>query len=154
MRPRLIHANATVDWPHWLAYDLTPLPGAERFAAGTPNVPGLIGLGQSLALLEELGVANIDAHTTALSRYAIGRLTALGLDVITPVDALGPIVTFRSPIDAAATDQLVQRLAAQGVVVVKHLDAAGAAYIRLSFHCYNVMAEIDRFIETFSESAH
>ncbi len=154
MRPRLIHANATVDWPHWLAYDLTPLPGAERFAAGTPNVPGLIGLGQSLALLEELGVANIDAHTTALSRYAIARLTALGLDVITPVDALGPIVTFRSPIDAAATDQLVQRLAAQGVVVVKHLDAAGAAYIRLSFHCYNVMAEIDRFIETFSESAH
>ena len=50
-------------------------------------------------------------------------------------------------------EQLVQRLAAQGVVVVKHLDAAGAAYIRLSFHCYNVTAEIDRFIETFSESA-
>ena len=114
----------------------------------------MIGLGPSLALLEELGVAHIDAHTTALSRYAIARLTALGLDVITPVDALGPIVTFRSPIDAAATDQLVQRLATQGVVVVKHLDAAGAAYIRLSFHCYNVMAEIDRFIETFSESAH
>ncbi len=152
MRPRLIHANATVDYLHWLAYDLTPLPGAERLAAGTPNVPGLIGLGQSLALLEELGVANIDAHTTALSRYAIARLTALGLDVITPIDALGPIVTFRSPVDATATEQLVQRLAAQGVVVVKHLDAAGAAYIRLSFHCYNVTAEIDRFIETFSES--
>ena len=72
----------------------------------------------------------------------------------THLDVYKRQVTFRSPIDAAATDQLVQRLATQGVVVVKHLDAAGAAYIRLSFHCYNVMAEIDRFIETFSESAH
>ena len=149
MRPRLIHANATVNWMHWLAYDLTPLPGADRFAAGTPNVPGLIGLGPSVALLEELGVGNIDAHTTALSRYAIEQLTALGLDVITPTDALGPIVTFRSPVDAAATGQIVQRLAEQAVVVVMHLDAAGAAYIRLSFHCYNIPAEVDRFIEVY-----
>jgi len=154
MRPRLIHANATVNWMHWLDYDLTPLPGAERFAAGTPNVPGLIGLGPSVALLEELGVAHIDAHTTALSRYAIEQLSTLGLDVITPIDALGPIVTFRTPVDAAATEQVVQRLAEQGVVVVKHLDAAGAAYIRLSFHAYNVPAEIDHFIEVYQSVAY
>ena len=149
MRPRLIHSNATANWLHWLAYDLTPLPGAERFASGTPNVPGMIGLGASLALLEELGVAHIDAHTTALSRYASEQLTAAGLEVITPRDALGPIVTFRSPLDAAATEQIVQELASQRIVVVKHLDAAGAAYIRLSFHCYNVTAEVDRFIEVY-----
>ena len=149
MRPRLIHSNATVNWLHWLAYDLTPLPGAERFMRGTPIVPGMIGLGPSLALLEELGVANIDAHTTALSRYAIEQLTALGLEVITPHDALGPIVTFRSPVDAAATEQVVQQLAAERVVVVKHLDAAGAATIRLSFHAYNVPQEVDRFIEAY-----
>ena len=149
MRPRLIHSNATANWLHWLAYDLTPLPGAERFASGTPNVPGMIGLGASLALLEELGVAHIDAHTTALSRYAIEQLTAAGLEVITPRDALGPIVTFRSPLDAAATEQIVQQLAAERVVVVKHLDAAGAAFIRLSFHCYNTLAEVDRFVEVY-----
>ena len=123
MRPRLIHSNATVNWLHWLAYDLTPLPGAERFMSGTPNVAGMIGLGPSLALLEELGVAHIDAHTMTLSRYAIEQLTALGLEVITPGDALGPIVTFRSPVEAAATEQVVQQLAAERVIVVKHLDA-------------------------------
>ena len=153
MRPRLIHSNATVNWLHWLAYDLTPLPGAERFMSGTPNVAGMIGLGPSLALLEELGVAHIDAHTTALSRYAIEQLTALGLEVITPLDALGPIVTFRSPVDAAATEQVVQQLAAERVVVVKHLDAAGAAYIRLSFHGYNVPEEVDRFIAVYKVAA-
>ena len=153
MRPRLIHSNATVNWLHWLAYDLTPLPGAERFMSGTPNVAGMIGLGPSLALLEELGVAHIDAHTMTLSRYAIEQLTALGLEVITPGDALGPIVTFRSPVDAAATEQVVQQLAAERVVVVKHLDAAGAAYIRLSFHGYNVPEEVDRFIAVYKVAA-
>jgi len=149
MRPRLIHSNATVDYLHWLAYDLTPAPGAARFLAGTPNIAGIIGLGPSLALLEELGVASIDAHTSALSRYAIEQLSAAGLRVVTPPDALGPIVTFRSPVDAAATEAIVQRLAAERVVVVKHLDAGGAATIRLSTHCYNVREEIDRFIETY-----
>lgn len=149
MRPRLIHSNATVDYLHWLAYDLTPAPGAARFLAGTPNIAGIIGLGPSLALLRELGVAHIDAHTSALSRYAIEQLSAAGLRVITPPDALGPIVTFRSPVDAAATEAIVQRLAAERVVVVKHLDAAGAAYLRLSTHCYNVREEIDCFVETY-----
>ena len=153
MRPRLIHSNATVNWLHWLAYDLTPLPGAERFMSGTPNVAGMIGLGPSLALLEELGVAHIDAHTMTLSRYAIEQLTALGLEVITPGDALGPIVTFRSPVEAAATEQVVQQLAAERVIVVKHLDAAGAAYIRLSFHGYNVPEEVDRFIAVYKVAA-
>ena len=153
MRPRLIHSNATVNWLHWLAYDLTPLPGAERFMSGTPNVAGMIGLGPSLALLEELGVAHIDAHTMTLSRYAIEQLTALGLEVITPGDALGPIVTFRSPVEAAATEQVVQQLAAERVIVVKHLDAAGVAYIRLSFHGYNVPEEVDRFIAVYKVAA-
>ena len=153
MRPRLIHSNATVNWLHWLAYDLTPLPGAERFMSGTPNVAGMIGLGPSLALLEELGVAHIDAHTMTLSRYAIEQLTALGLEVITPGDALGPIVTFRSPVEAAATEQVVQQLAAERVIVVKHLDAAGVAYIRLSFRGYNVPEEVDRFIAVYKVAA-
>jgi len=50
---------------------------------------------------------------------------------------------------AAATEAIVQRLAAERVVVVKHLDAAGAAYLRLSTHCYNVREEIDCFVETY-----
>ncbi len=149
MRPRLIHSNATADYLHWLAYDLTPLPGAARFQSGTPNLAGIIGLRPSLALLQELGVAQIDAHTTDLSRYACERLSAIGLHVITPPDAPGPIVTFRSPDDSAATDALAQQLAEERIVVVKHLDAAGAPAIRLSFHAYNVPEEIDRFIEAY-----
>jgi len=149
LHPRAIGSNATVNYMHWLAYDLTLQPGAARFWAGTPNVPGLFAVLSSLELLRELDVAAIDAHTSELSRRAAGLLTQHGQAVITPPGAIGPIVTFRSPLSSKETDKLVMALAEQNVVVAKHLDAAGAPYIRLSFHCYNTPEEIDRFIEVF-----
>jgi selenocysteine lyase/cysteine desulfurase len=149
MRPRSVCANATADYLHWLAYDLTPLPGAARFNNGTPNVPGILAIAPSLALITELGVDNIDQHTSALTRYAGEMLAREGHEVITPLDAVGPIVTMRSPYSNETTDRLVSYLTDKHVAVAKHLDAAGAPYIRLSFHCYNTEGEIDRFIEEF-----
>jgi selenocysteine lyase/cysteine desulfurase len=102
-----------------------------------------------LALISELGVEIIDQHTTSLTRYAGERMAREDCRVITPMDAAGPIVTIRSPLDNEATDRLVHHLAERRVSVVKHLDAAGAPYIRLSFHCYNTTEEIDRFVEEY-----
>lgn len=150
LRPRQIHSNATVDFLHWLAYDLTFRPGADRFSSGTPNLPGLFATHASLGLLAELGVTNIDRHTTALADAAIEMLTKMGYDIVTPVSAHGPIVTFKSGLSAEATDDLVTRLREHKVSIVKHLDAAGAAYLRLSFHCYNTLAELDQFGAIFS----
>jgi selenocysteine lyase/cysteine desulfurase len=147
MRPRSIGAGATIDYMHWLAYDLTPLPGAARFINGTPNVPGILAIAPSLALIAELGVDEIDRRATALTRYAGEKLMGEGYEVITPLDAAGPIVTIRSPYSNEATDRLVGYLAERRVSVMKHLDAAGAPYVRLSFHCYNIAEEIDRLIE-------
>lgn len=147
MQPRLIHGNSTIDYMHWLAYDLSPQPGAARLASGTPNVPGVLSIGASLTLLNELGPANIDAHTTALTHYAIDALTGEGYEVITPADAAGPITTFHSPFDSETTDRLVQYLADRQVVVCKHLDAGSKAYVRASVHGYNTTADIDRLVE-------
>lgn len=146
MRPRLIHSNATADYLHWLAYDLTPLPGAARFMSGTPNAPGILGIISSLELIAELGIANIDAHTTALTRHGGELLIAAGYKVITSLDAAGPILTFRSPFDIPTSDRFIQEMAARRIIMGKHLDAEGAPYIRLSFHAYNTAEEIDRFM--------
>lgn len=147
MRPRAIHGNSTVDYIHWLAYDLRPQPGAARFSSGTPNVAGMLSIAPSLALIRELGPDNIDAHTTALTQYAGDALTREGYEVITPIDAAGPIMTFRSGYDSETTDRLLQYLDQNRIVVCKHLDAGVDAYIRMSFHCYNVTDEIDRFMK-------
>ncbi len=145
MQPRAIGSNATVDYLHWLKYDLTPALAAQRFMTGTPNIPGIIAMVESLGLIRELGVENIDAHTRALSDRATAVLTNLGYRVISPQPAHGPIVTFAVDMSGAAADALVAALADRGVILVKHLDKEGHTYLRLSFHCYNTMAEIERF---------
>ncbi len=110
-------------------------------------MPGMLSIAPSLALINELGPDNIDAHTTNLTRYAGGILTDEGYEVITPMDAAGPIVTFRSRHDSETTDRLVEFLARRQIVICKHLDAGGDAFIRMSSHCYNNREDIDRFVE-------
>jgi cysteine desulfurase / selenocysteine lyase len=152
LTPRPIGPNATRDYIHWLGYDLTPLPGAQRFGSGTPNVPGLFALEASLSLLEELGVANIDRHTTMLSAAAIAMLERLGYEVITP-PGHGPIVTFCPQLDDAATDRAIAELAERAIFISKRWDATRTPYLRLSFHAYNTFAELQRFEDVWRDIA-
>lgn len=150
MRPTLVGPNATEDWIHWLKYDLAPLAKAARFNMGTPNVSGIIGLNESLELLLELGVANIDSYVTALVRHARERLLTLGYAVLTPTTHAA-ILTFRAAPDDAATDAIVKALAERQIVVVKHWDAQDNAYIRASFHCYNNWDDVERLLAALEE---
>ncbi len=149
MHPRSIGPNATRNYQHWLDYDITPRPGAARFTAGTLNIVGIFGLLESMGLLQELGLENIDRHTTQLADTAIEKLTAMGYELATPRRSHGPIVTFKTGLGEEATDDLVANLRQHNISVVKHLDEAGVPYIRLSFHCYNTQAEVAKFMEIF-----
>ncbi len=144
--PRIIGGNATVDFLHWLDYDMTRLPAAGRFNLGTPNVAGIFGIAESLALLAEIGVANIDAHTSQLAGLLHDQLTEAGFDVVTPRDHIGPIVTFASQRDSEETDAIVAALAERKVMVGKHFDKTTDAFIRASFHCYNSAEEVEQFM--------
>jgi cysteine desulfurase / selenocysteine lyase len=152
LQPRPLGPNATRDYMHWLGYDLTPLPGAQRFGSGTPNVPGLFALEASLSLLEELGVANIDRHTTTLAAAAIAMLERLGYEVITP-PGHGPIVTFCPQLDDEGADRAVAALAERAIFISKRWDAARTPYLRLSFHAYNAFEELQRFEDAWREIA-
>lgn len=150
MRPTFVGPNATEDWIHWLKYDLTPLKGAARFTMGTPNVSGIVGLNESLALLLELGSLNIDAYVTALVRQTRHQLLERGYTVLTPPDHAG-ILTFRAAPDDASTDALVKALAERHIVVVKHWDAHDVPYVRASFHCYNTWEDSERLLTALEE---
>ena len=150
MSPVFVSDNSTVDWMHWLKYDLTPLPGAGRFGTGTFNAIGVAGLLESVKLLQGLGIPAIDTYTTALISDAKKKLEADGYEVVTPADH-GPIVTFRAAPDDAGTTQIINALQKQHVHVVKHWDAPKTAHIRASVHCYNTVEDIDRLIEALRE---
>ncbi len=150
MRPALVSANSVDDWQHWLQYKLTPRAGAARFLMGTPNVSGIAGLTESVALLRGLGIPAIDSYVTALADYAIERLRAAGYDVITPA-AHGPIVTFRAAETEDQTKALAEALAARRIFIAMHLDPKNVAHVRASLHCYNTTQDIDRFLEALAE---
>jgi selenocysteine lyase/cysteine desulfurase len=147
MQPRFIGGNATQDFLHWLNYDRTLRPSAQRFQAGTSNITGMYAVLASVRLLKELGIAHIDAHTQRLTAVAIQTLTDLNYHVITPGSDNGPITTFRTDLTVEETDKLVGYLHQHNITVVKHLDREGNAHIRASFHCYNTEEEIGRFAQ-------
>ncbi len=151
LRPRLIGPNACRDYEQWLDYDLTPRPGAARFAMGTPNVVGRAALDASLDLLLELGVENVDRHVTAVAAEAIAMLERLGYEVISrPGD--GPIVTFNPGLSEDEADTLVEALRQQRVTVSRRSDAAGVPHVRLSLHAYNTSAELARFEQLWCDA--
>lgn len=150
MRPTFVGPNATEDWIHWLKYDLTPLKGAARFNMGTPNLSGIIGLNESLSLLLELGVPNIDAYVTALVSQTRQQLLERGYSVLTPPEHAG-ILTFRAAPDEAGTDALIKALGERHIVVVKHWDSQDVPYVRASFHCYNIWEDSERLLTALEE---
>lgn len=147
MHPRFIGANATQDYLWWLNYDLTPLDGAARFSNGTVNTVGMFGLMESVTLLNELGMENIDHYTTGLAAEAIELLASSGYELATIREEHGPIVTFKSKFDDPQTDEMLKWLTEQNVSLVKHWDKNRVPHLRLSFHCYNTREEIHQFIE-------
>ncbi len=164
LRPAEIGPLSVEDWQHWLKYDLTPRPGALRFAMGTTNLPGMIALIESVRFLKGIGLTHIDAWTRHLSQIAIAELQARGYPVITPTDPahLGPIVTFRvgNSADPAAAEAhargLLAHLAAQGVRVTRHWDAKRIPHLRISTHCYNTEDEVRRvcaLVEDYDEQS-
>ncbi|MBI5929282.1 MAG: aminotransferase class V-fold PLP-dependent enzyme [Chloroflexi bacterium] len=154
MHPALVAANSVEGWEHWLKYDMTLRQGALRFMTGTFNVPGIFAVVSSLALINELGVTNIDTHTTALASHFMDELDKRGHEIVTPrnPDLHGPIVTFRAAETSEATDQIVKYLAEHDIPTVKHLDAQGQAFLRLSLHCYNNKQDSERFFDIFSSA--
>ncbi len=155
MHPSFVGANNVEGWEHWLNYDMTPRKGALRFMTGTFNVPGIFTVVGSLSLINELGIHNIDAYTTQLAGHFMDELDARGYEILTPRDPShhGPIVTFKAAETSDQTDLIVKYLAENEIPTVKHLDAAGHPFLRLSLHCYNNQQDSARFFEIFSSAA-
>jgi cysteine desulfurase / selenocysteine lyase len=153
-KPTFVTSNNTVDYIWWLHYDLSFLPGAARFNTGTPNLHGTVSLLHSLLLLQELGLANVDSYTNALSDYLMDRLRRAGYPesaFVTPSENHSAIVTFKVAETDEATTKIISELEKRRIHVVKHWDNQKQAFLRVSFHCYNVVSEIDTFVNALAQ---
>jgi selenocysteine lyase/cysteine desulfurase len=120
-----------------------PASSARRFEAGSPNTLGAHALEASLSLLEEVGMARVEALIRERARHLLDRIAREPrLTAVTP-DAddrhLG-IVTFR--VRGADPEQLLRALRNNGIY-----PAARAGGLRFSPHFYTEPHALDSAVD-------
>ena len=110
---------------------------ARRFDA-SPIWLAFAGAVPSLALIEEIGIAQIGAHDLALAERFRAGLTALGYE---PVGGDSAIVAV------PGLGHVADRLEEADVKV-----AARAGGLRASFHLYNTISDVDRTLDVLASA--
>ncbi|WMW24247.1 cysteine desulfurase [Methanolobus sediminis] len=133
-------------------------PSPSKFEAGTPNIPGVIGLGRAVEYVAELGIDSIQKHESELAREAASRLNDIeGVDVYGPEKRAG-VVPF-NVIGMNAHDVAMILDQTKGICVrsgyhcampgVSNLGVNGT--VRASFGLYNTEDELESLVKTVSD---
>lgn len=133
------------DWE----FDMT----ARKFEiGGTSNYPGAIALGESLGLVNEIGIENIEAYVRELSAYCMDELEKIGATLITHRDAgrRAGIVIARLYEDLALDRHILRQLHARRIFIAQRFtDYVGG--FRISCQYFNNHADIDALIAAMVE---
>src|SRR5262249_5682820 len=121
-----------------IKFDLKP--NAGRYEGGTLNFAGFAAWGASLALLEEIGPAAVEARVKSLSDHLCARARSAGIEVFSSREAneWSGIVSLVVP-DSAG---LAKKYRAAGIV-----GAARGGRLRACPHVYNTEDELNRLME-------
>jgi cysteine desulfurase/selenocysteine lyase len=130
------------------------LPPPARFEPGTPNIPGIIGLGPAIDLVSALGVRTIHAHEKKLgSRMYDGLVKIPGVHVYSP-NGTG-VVSFN--VAGHNPNEFARKLDDYRKICVRSgmhcAEPLASSYhcegtIRASVGCYTTNEEIDALVES------
>ena len=158
----------------WVSWKQAP----ETYEAGSPNYPGVVGLGKAIEILREVGFDAISAHEQVLIRRLIDGLKQFDNVIIYGdsediSDRVG-VVTFNF---SDANSQIVAtRLANRGAAIrrgafcahpyvwrlmgipdeelsgfINCVDGKTPGMIRVSFGIYNTEEEVDEFLRLLAD---
>ena len=118
---------------------LTLQPDAMRFTRGNPSHVSIYVLNNALAYLSRFDMRLVRQHVQGLTVRLLDELAALQIAVLTPGDPArhGASVCIASP----RAQLIVDDLQAQGVYAWN-----GHGRVRISFHGYNSMDDVDRVL--------
>lgn len=133
----------------------------NKFEAGTPDIAGIIGLGEAVDYLENLGMDNIREHEKELIGYALEKFKELGeLVTVYGVDnpeERGGALAFN--VKGVHAHDVAQILNSFGICVRSGQHCAAPlvtsfgvpAMVRVTFYIYNTKKEIDYLVEKIKE---
>ena len=125
-----------------------------KFEAGTPDFIGIIGLGEALKYVEDLGLREIAAYEHGLLEYAMGRMREVpGMRICGEAAMKSSVISFAlGDIHHSDTGILLDK---QGIAVrtgqlcaeptMRHYGVTGM--VRASLAMYNTREEIDLLCE-------
>jgi len=128
------------------------LDSAQRWeTGGTANYPGAIGLAESVALINEIGIDNVADHVLCLTDYLIDLLHRQDIEIVTPRDRRyrSGIVTFTL---ASAEDNIALiNFLQQHKVLASVRYTSGVGGVRVSCHLFNNREDLDRLVSLTTE---
>lgn len=126
---------------------------ARRFEiGGTSNYPGAIALGETLELVNELGVKNIEKRLFELTTYCMDEIEKIGGTLVTHRDEnhRSGIVIARLYKDLAKDRQVLKALHARKIFIAQRFtDYVGG--FRISCQYFNLPKDIDAMIAGMKE---
>ncbi|AEX46498.1 cysteine desulfurase [Corynebacterium diphtheriae] len=128
----------------------------QRFEAGTQMTSQVVGLGEAVKFLSEIGMDNISRHEHEITKYALEKLSKIkGLDIYGPrtPESRGAAVSFA--VKGIHPHDLGQVLDDHGVCIrvghhcawPVHRELNAQSTARASFYLYNTIDEVDRLVE-------
>lgn len=128
-----------------------------RLEAGTPNIAGVIGLGEAIRYLNKLGMDKIEKQEKSLRAYLIEKLVKIPHIDILNLEADSGIVAFN--VEGIFSEDVAYFLNKYGVCVRagNHCakltkDILGVANsLRVSLYFYNTESEIDNLVELLKD---
>jgi selenocysteine lyase/cysteine desulfurase len=125
--------------------DYSPAPTARRFESGTPPVPSIYAGLAGIELMQEIGIAETEAHVRELNALVLSGLDELGARVVTPRDPeqRGALLCVAS----TNVEELVAALAQEGVVTSARDDN-----LRISAHCYNTSDDVGTLLDVLARN--
>lgn len=136
-----------------LSYDAKHLSLVKipyRFESGTPNISGIIGFGETIKFINEVGMDNIERKVKYLRKYLIQELDKIPYIKIYNKECSGSIVIIN--MDGVLSGDLGLYLNTKRICVRsgKHCAKMGdnkQDTVRISLYFYNTYEEIDYLIE-------
>ncbi|MCG7273220.1 cysteine desulfurase [Corynebacterium afermentans] len=139
----------------------TYAPAPQRFEAGTQMTSQVVGLGEAVRFLTEVGMEDIQAHERELTAYALEQMQRIdGLRIAGPLtaDYRGGAIAFT--VEGVHPHDLGQVLDSEGVAIRtghhcawplhRGLDMQSTS--RASFYLYNTLDEVDTLVSSISKA--
>jgi cysteine desulfurase/selenocysteine lyase len=131
-----------------------------RFEAGTMNIAQVVGLGEAIRFLEELGMERVQAHTRSLTSYALEKLEALGATIYGPKQAERRCGLVAFNMVEVHPHDLAQLLDQDGIAIRAghhcamplHKILRVGSTARASFYVYNTREDVDRLVASIERA--